>query len=168
MVKSTVFRLLSVDVVSPARSVFRLPPTPHLCLKARKTEHSSIIRFTVSTVPHVHTGRCCLGCSKYDDVRFLCPVRRLVKQPCSRRLHSPACYHLPIFSFTIHSLENKMCHVCCLDVSTADAVATFRSAGLIFKSTSGLSTAVRHAESVSSLTLMARWLGTHIKVNCIP
>ena len=34
--------VLSFDVVSSARSVFRSPLNPHLCLKARKAEHFSI------------------------------------------------------------------------------------------------------------------------------
>ena len=154
--KSAAFKNLfefSYSMSSHQQSLFLYCLWPlNPCLKAQNAVHTSLRSFTVSTLPHVHIGRFSSDCGRDNNVRFMCPVRSLVRQTCSCRLRSPACCHLSIFTFTSLTFVSKVCRVCCHEVRIVDGTTIFKWAVLIFNmSILGLTTAVSAAELASSL-----------------
>ena len=88
----------------------------------------SLTQFRKSTTvfsapPQVQTGRSC-PCRRYEDVKFVWPVRSLVMQTCSGRLQTPAACHLRTMPH-----GRRVFHVCCHTLILVLVGSSFASSG---------------------------------------
>ena len=119
--------------------------------KEKRTLHLYVLLQYYATL---RTGSCWSSCNRYDDVRFLSPIR--LRKTCSRQIRSSPYCHLPILCYCAH--VGAEC-LCCPEIR----LLTVRS---VTTATSDRPSAIRVTDTVSLLSFMATWFGSQIKENC--